>query len=292
MTARPSAPICAIDVMDRVQWDALVVVFAETHCAGHFLWDEFERVETVYRTVDAQLGRIIDAAGPTATVIAFSPLGMGPNNPTDELADAVLARLTTESHTSSPKQRLVESVRMRIPRTIRMRLPARVRRVSTDARASEFGSRRFWKVPTDLPHTPIRLNVVGREPFGKVVRGSDFAALCAELRREFLALRDPESGRPLVRAVLSRRMRIRETLRKTLPTCTWSGIARSRSSPQPHPGSARCTSNRRHDGRASTATAAGSRRPAPTVPRRVDMQGIGPRPRSDGCTPARRAVQR
>ena len=193
----------AIDVMGRAQWDAVVVAFAETHCAGHGLWDEFERVEAVYQAVDAQLGRIIDAAGPTSTVIVFSLLGMGPHNPTDELADAVLQRLAPEPPTSSSRSmRAVEAIRALVPRAVRVRVPVRVRQVSSAARAREFGRRRFWRVPTDLPHTPIRFNVVGREPYGKVAPGSDFDATCDELRREFLALRDPESGRPLVRDVI------------------------------------------------------------------------------------------
>ncbi len=193
----------AIDVMGRAHWDALVLTFAETHCAGHGLWDDFERVGAVYRAVDTQLGRIIGAAGPSSTVIVFSLLGMGPNNPTDELADAVLHRLASETPESlSRSRRVLESVGARVPRGIRVRLPARIRSMSSDARAREFGSQLFWRVPTDLPHTPIRLNVAGREPYGKIAPGSDFDATCDELRREFLALRDPESGRPLVRDVI------------------------------------------------------------------------------------------
>ena len=110
----------ALDVMSSAEWDALVLVFAETHSAGHGLWGELDRVEAVYRAVDAELGRIIDAAGPSSTVMVFSPLGMGPHYPTDELADAVLERLTPDPPTSSPRyRRVVESVRARVPRSVR-----------------------------------------------------------------------------------------------------------------------------------------------------------------------------
>jgi predicted AlkP superfamily phosphohydrolase/phosphomutase len=66
----------------------------------------------------------------------------------------------------------------------------------------DFGRRRFWLVPSDLVHTPIRCNVVGREPYGRVAPGAELDALCSRLRREFLALVEPGTGRRLVEDVI------------------------------------------------------------------------------------------
>jgi hypothetical protein len=147
------------------------------------------------------LGRLIDAAGPAATVIAFSPLGMGPHHSTEQLADAVLERLDPASGADVRRTpRGLRALGERIPAAVRDRIPRRVRRIASNER--EFGRRRFWRVPTDLTSTPIRVNVIGREPHGKIRPGAEFAGLCDELRQEFLALVEPGTGRRLVRDVL------------------------------------------------------------------------------------------
>lgn len=194
----------AIDVLSRAHWDALVVVFAETHCSGHFLWDEIDRVEDVYVAVDMQLGRLIDAAGPASTVIVCSFLGMGSHHSSARLADAVLEQLEPASPSAELPltRRGLRALRRRVPQGVRDHTPTRIRRLTEDTRDREFGRRRFWRVPTDLPDTPIRFNVIGREPYGSVAPGAEFDALCDELRGEFLALVEPRSGRRLVRDVV------------------------------------------------------------------------------------------
>jgi predicted AlkP superfamily phosphohydrolase/phosphomutase len=81
-------------------------------------------------------------------------------------------------------------------------MPGRVRRLPADTRMRDFGRRRFWRVPADLIETPIRCNVVGREPYGRVAPGAELDELCADLRREFQALVEPGTGRRLVREVI------------------------------------------------------------------------------------------
>jgi predicted AlkP superfamily phosphohydrolase/phosphomutase len=53
-----------------------------------------------------------------------------------------------------------------------------------------------------IPHNPhagaIRINVVGREAHGLVQPGAEYRAVCAELRRELLALRCPQTGDEVV----------------------------------------------------------------------------------------------
>jgi hypothetical protein len=49
----------------------------------------------------------------------------------------------------------------------------------------------------------IRINLRGREPFGRVEAGAEAAALLQMLRRELLALRDPASGEPIIARVQS-----------------------------------------------------------------------------------------
>jgi predicted AlkP superfamily phosphohydrolase/phosphomutase len=47
----------------------------------------------------------------------------------------------------------------------------------------------------------IRLNLKGREPFGRVCPGAEQQSLIDELREDLLALRNPAGGEPIVTAV-------------------------------------------------------------------------------------------
>jgi len=77
-------------------WDLVVTAFAETHCVGHTCWSDPRVVARVYRDVDAHLATLVEAAGPGATVVAFSLIGMGPNHSGTHLLPEVLARRTPE----------------------------------------------------------------------------------------------------------------------------------------------------------------------------------------------------
>lgn len=83
--------------------------------------------------------------------------------------DAVLEYLEPASTRAELRwtPRRLDALRERIPGAVRDRIPARVRRVASNSRDREFGQRRFWRVHTDPPHTPIRINVIGREPYGR-----------------------------------------------------------------------------------------------------------------------------
>ena len=54
-------------------------------------------IEQVYRSVDARLAEIVDAAGPETTVVVFSLLGMTANYSGEHLLDEILARIERRS---------------------------------------------------------------------------------------------------------------------------------------------------------------------------------------------------
>ena len=159
----------------------------------------------MYRDADAELGRIVDACGPSTTVIVFSLLGMTTNHPSVRARRRGPAAESSRARPGDPSRgRNAGSTRhaARIPNAVRRHIPARFRRAASNARDRQFGRRRFWRIPTDLTDTPIRLNVIGREPYGKVAPGADYDTLCNVLRDEFLALVEPGTGRHLVREVV------------------------------------------------------------------------------------------
>jgi predicted AlkP superfamily phosphohydrolase/phosphomutase len=98
---------------------------------------------------------------------------MGPNHDGSYLLDAVLQRLDGDAR-SRPRR----------------------------ARARALSERRYWVVPADLAATPIRCNLVGREPRGTVQPGPDFDRVCDELRDALVELRHPDTGAVLIRDVV------------------------------------------------------------------------------------------
>jgi predicted AlkP superfamily phosphohydrolase/phosphomutase len=206
-------------VLEPEPWDLFLAVFAEPHCVGHQCWRSHDRahpayqpghaafpgdvVEHVYRDVDAQLGRLVEAAGANAIVIVFSLLGMGPNYSGAHLLDEILARLDPHTRSREPfAARALAEIRARTPGWLHRWAPPALRRAARESHARLRTGQRFWAVPTDMPMSAIRINQAGREPHGIVRGGREFELVCAELSRELLALEDPDSGVRLVRDVL------------------------------------------------------------------------------------------
>lgn len=204
-------------------------VFGETHVAGHYLWsaslqDTAARLEAspmlaVYEELDRAIGRIQDAAGPDATVVVISGDSVGPNNAGWQLLPEVLERLgylatpqaQQDGDGSPPSARKfdpVKALRDLLPKDFRKslarKLPTKLRdklaqRVDT-ADIDWTRTRAFW-LPTDLEGC-IRVNLKGREPQGTVEPGAEFERVVDELTAEFNALRDVNTGRPIVRDVI------------------------------------------------------------------------------------------
>lgn len=212
----------ASDLVADGDWDLATVVFAEGHCAGHQLWHHHDPahrfhdpatpadlrtgVTDVYADLDAAVARLVDAAGPEATVLVVASHGMGAYIGGYQLLPPVLDALgygpqrprpTKPAKSALPVRRLV---RRALPPGLRDRRDAArradpatyTRVVFTDAtqRAAVLDNNRCGA---------IRLNVVGREPDG-VVEPGDVPATLDELRRQLAALVEPVTGEPIVAA--------------------------------------------------------------------------------------------
>jgi len=189
-------------------WDFLFATHSESHCAGHQFWrvhdpshpwHDVERraalgepLGDVYRALDVSLAALLGALDDDTVVMVLLSHGIGPHYDGDHLLAEVLTRL---DESLSPRPRWLVR-REQVLRRLGRRGLTRRGAISVD------GSRRFYKVPNNELYGGIRLNVVGREPRGRVRRGAEFDALAEEVREEFLALVDPESGRAVVRDVV------------------------------------------------------------------------------------------
>jgi predicted AlkP superfamily phosphohydrolase/phosphomutase len=204
------------DLLAREEWDAFAATFGETHCVGHQFWHFFDpghpnhetaapvrlrdAIRSVYAEVDAGVGRLVDEAGPDATVVVVASHGIGPYVGGYQLLPEVLVRLGYGSGSGAAAH-----VRTRLPRPVRtvLRTAAGPFRAKLQARAGSLDA------PLESPGTravalpnnrcgAIRLNVRGREPYGAIEPGAEAQACLEELRRELLALEHAETGERIV----------------------------------------------------------------------------------------------
>ena len=160
-------------------------------------------IARVYEAVDESLGRILGHAGPTTHVAVLMSHGIGAHHDGHHLFFEVIARLERASTTTGAFIRARELALRRGRRLMRsvqaMGHPGdpRFRHVT-----AVDGSRRFFRIPNNELFAAVRLNLVGREPRGRVRPGTEADELLCWLSDELLHLIEPDTGRPLVRRVL------------------------------------------------------------------------------------------
>lgn len=192
----------------RSKFDLLQVVHAESHCVGHQFWMVHDRgyvdhdpelreqlgdpLVDVYTTLDIELGRLLEATAGALVFVLLSH-GMGPHHDGDHLVPEILRRLD-QSASVQPGSEQLSRVAQRAKATVRPLVPRRIldryyvrRRDSENAKAQVAESRarsRFFHHVNNTMYSGIRLNLVGREPQGRVLPhevDDTLAMLAAEL---------------------------------------------------------------------------------------------------------------
>jgi predicted AlkP superfamily phosphohydrolase/phosphomutase len=213
----------APELLARERWDLFACCWSETHCVGHQFRhladprdpahdpDAHPRLRdswrTVYAAVDAGIGRLVDAAGPDASVVVVASHGMGPYIAGYQLLAPFLERMglgPQASPAAAAPGRLPSPVRS----VLRVVVPSRLRR----RRLVATGRIRTWswlESPTckvaPLENNRVgalRLNLRGREPRGPVEPGAEAEALLDELCAELRALCLPDTDTPVVADVV------------------------------------------------------------------------------------------
>jgi predicted AlkP superfamily phosphohydrolase/phosphomutase len=214
--------------MRRHPWDLLLVVFAELHPAGHYLWPEHvpvchgnsstadlsaPKLRDLYAAVDAAIGEIIKECGDDVTVFIVSGDGVGPNHCAWHLLPQVLSRLgftgapLADPDNGNSQKSLVDRLRNAVPPRVRSeiqsRLPWQLRHwlaLRVAAASTDWSRTKAFTLPADLEGC-IRINLRGREPQGIVAPGGQYEEVCAELTEALEKLINPATGRPVVRQV-------------------------------------------------------------------------------------------
>jgi predicted AlkP superfamily phosphohydrolase/phosphomutase len=208
-----------LDYLAREDWDLFVTVFGEPHCVGHQSWHvrdprhpdydpaAFERASDplmdVYAAIDAATGRILEAVGDDALVLVVSVTGMGANYTGNFILDEALRRLEGQRKTlgytwAGRAKQLAKKV---LPRDLRRRFRRRARAVEERFAHPDRARRTCFAVPHNDISGAIRVNLIGREPNG-TVRPEELPQIHERLRRELMALRNLDTGGPVVKDVV------------------------------------------------------------------------------------------
>ncbi len=206
-----------LELLAGEPWDLFLVVYGESHCAGHQFWSLHDPtwpghdpaladrlgdpLETTYESLDHELGRLLDGVDAVTPVLVLLSHGIGPHHDGDHLFAEIVRRLDVASGRASLGRRLAEIARRRVER-LRRKVAQRRRGDRPSTTTSVDGSRGVYSIPNNELFGAVRINLVGREPRGRVARGLEYDELLDWLSERFLELEDADTGEPLVRRVL------------------------------------------------------------------------------------------
>lgn len=201
------------DLLARESWDLFLAIFADSHCVGHQAWTLHDRthpwynaevaaaignpLRDVYVALDRALGTLLAHAGPDTTVIVLTSHGMGPHFDATFMLDQLLERLEPPP---GPWERLMASPARATFSGIRRRWARRRGQKVKPGR--QLNHRRSFAVPNNDVYGGIRVNLVGREPNGRIRPGRELETYFTELRRELLQIVNLDTGQPIARNLL------------------------------------------------------------------------------------------
>ena len=212
-------------LLARDQFHLVVVVFSESHTAGHQFWkyrpqaqvsgskeEENElthAIRDIYQAIDRQMGLLLAQVSRDANVCIFSSTGLKDHYPTTRLIEDFCQKLGYQAspEPAAPSLRPLALIRRTVPEAWRIALTRHLPRETRERLlADQFRDGTNWKKTTAFPipsfYTSfLRVNLRGREPDGIVEQGADYKNLLDRLEADLKQLIDPETGEPAVERV-------------------------------------------------------------------------------------------
>ena len=174
-------------------------------------------IERAYVEIDGVIGRLTGGLDDDTAVIVVSDHGGGPAPSRHvnlnaflaargylERAGAGRARVATTLGHVLERGRLALPGRLWLKRRLPERLGRSLRALRKATGAIAWERTRAYAVPIHYPVSGVWVNLAGRQPKGTVAPGEDYERLRRTLARELAALRDPDTGAPLVARVALR----------------------------------------------------------------------------------------
>jgi arylsulfatase A-like enzyme len=158
------------------------------------------------------------------TVVFLAGHGMGPKYQAQFLLDQILLRLgVAKAPRDDPKPQLpsVPNHMNKLDSVLAwgwQQLPAEIQRSLKPVRKHvrswidgpptrpkptiDPAAGQCFMVTNNFAHGGIRINLIGREPEGKVAPGKEFHSVCSEITNELLEIVNVQTGKPIVRRVI------------------------------------------------------------------------------------------
>ncbi len=247
-----------LDLLTASEWDLFFCAFSETHCAGHQFWHLYDAghpehdpqnrlglknaLRDVYEAVDRAIGAMVEAAGPGTQVLLFSGHGMRPQYHGRDLIPSLLKMWGMLGEANIPPdpaaeqelrvhRSLLKRIRDKIPMpwqyAVKSLLPKPIERylVCKFMGVEKLNpSARAVYVPNNDLNTSIRVNLIGRDKYGRVSAGREYDELCGFLAARFSELINPATGRPAAEKITRVSKQFSGEYRDVLPDLTvlWS----------------------------------------------------------------------
>lgn len=195
------------------------VAFTETHCSGHQLWHLHDPTHDrhdpaivaelgdplldVLAAVDASVGRVLALAPPDARILVLASHGMGRHYDGVNAFDAALERLEPflpAGRRPSLQGRL--GLLLDRPRTRRWSRSLRKRFGRGLPLPPRAAGRTSFMVPNNDAWAGVRVNLVGREPHGRIRPGAEYDAYLRELTALLGELRNGVTGGPIFGSIV------------------------------------------------------------------------------------------
>ncbi len=209
-TEAQAAVVCHL--LQRDEYDFFMLVFSSTDHINHHTPDR-EHIRRIYQQVDQAIGRILTVVDDDTAVLIVSDHGSAPLRRYIVL-NRFLADMGLIAFRNEVAPRYVKLAAARVAWRWRERLaalwqglPSPLRRLLSwpllciDERLRYDYTNIDWKRTRAYARSGIGalyINLKGREPEGIVEPGTEYEALRDRILRELLALRDPETGEPLI----------------------------------------------------------------------------------------------
>lgn len=222
----------ATDLLARTKPDLSIIVFTETHESAHCLWQTVEpehplfhedfltklqeirpTLKDIYQEVDNQIGKLVEAVGPEATILVFALHGLKPARGVPTFLAPLMIQAgfspLVSLNNQSVKERarhVVAALKRRAPTGLKKLYYRTVPRSTVLQLAShtlmpqyDWSQTRAFSLVTEQ-HGSVRVNLIGREAKG-IVPVQDYATVCREVE-EWLRTLTTSDGKPLARKVI------------------------------------------------------------------------------------------
>jgi predicted AlkP superfamily phosphohydrolase/phosphomutase len=221
--------------LQQNNWDLFAQVFTESHCIGHQCWHVHDPthqwhdadlarnvgdpIKDVYKAIDTAIGEILKDIDEETTVIVFVSHGMGQTNIPYGFLEKFLLQLKVAVPPKIPANNVTGPLLQRrslaflyrmwqkIPSDVQKFLAPIIyplsHKLSSDSGplVDRAGSKCF-SIHDTPSHAGIRVNLVGREPEGKVQPGLEFQQFCMELEKDLLGIINVKTGKPVIQRII------------------------------------------------------------------------------------------